>query len=55
MSKNFAGNDSMSEYEEAAMDTAGGFEYSVGPTEVKAPVTVGYMIETRMDSCFRKL
>ena len=49
MSKNFAGNDSMSEYEEAAMDTAGGFEYSVGPTEVKATVTVCYVIDIKME------
>lgn len=49
MSKSFAGNYSMSEYEEAAMDVAGGFEYSVGPTEVKATVTVCYMIDTRLE------
>ncbi len=47
VSKGFAANYSMAEYEEAAMDDAGGFDYSVGTTEVKATVTVCYLIETR--------
>ncbi len=49
VSKGFAANYSMAEYEEAAMDGAGGFDYSVGTTEVKATVTVCYWIETRTE------
>ena len=49
MSKSIAGNYSLTEYEEAAMDAAGSFEYSVGLTEVKATVTVCYVIDTKME------
>ena len=45
MTKSVSNSYAMEEYEEAAMDDAGGLEYMAGTTEVEAVVTVCYEID----------